>query len=321
MIIVSGVLRVDPAGRDRFLQDHLEVTLAARAAPGCLEFGLSADPFEPDVVRVFEAWSSAAAVEAFRGGEPASPSSVPIGSAHVHQHEVASSRALTGGGDARGTTATAADPVAPREIAAAEGLDDWRFVLGALRTTYRTGSFPAAAHLVGRIAAAAEAADHHPDVDVRYPDVVRVALTTHAVGRVTRRDVALARSISDVAAEAGATAEPRRARALEVAIDTLDADRIRPFWAAVLGYDDVDGVLVDPLRLDPPVWFQQMDAPRPSRGRLHLDVSVPHDVAEARVAAALAAGGTLVSDAHARSWWVLADADGNEACISTWLDR
>jgi 4a-hydroxytetrahydrobiopterin dehydratase len=78
---------------------------------------------------------------------------------------------------------------------------------------------------------------------------------------------------------------------------------------------------VDPRRLGPPVWFQQMDEPRPGRGRFHLDVSVPHDQAEARVAAALEAGGTLVTDQYARSWWILADADGNEACVCTWQDR
>jgi 4a-hydroxytetrahydrobiopterin dehydratase len=110
-------------------------------------------------------------------------------------------------------------------------------------------------------------------------------------------------------------------QAVEVAIDTLDADRIRPFWAAVLAYRDVDGVLVDPLRLGPPMWFQTMDEPRPGRDRFHIDVSVPHDEAEARIEAALAAGGRMVTDRYARAWWVLADADGNEACVCTWQDR
>ena len=64
-----------------------------------------------------------------------------------------------------------------------------------------------------------------------------------------------------------------------------------------------------------------MTDPRFERNRIHIDVIVPHDVAEGRVTAALAAGGTLVTDKYARSWWVLADADGNEACVSTWQDR
>ena len=73
--------------------------------------------------------------------------------------------------------------------------------------------------------------------------------------------------------------------------------------------------------MGPAIWFQQMDGPRPQRNRVHLDVTVSPEVAEERVAAAIAAGGTLVSDAHARSWWVLADPEGNEACVCTWLDR
>jgi 4a-hydroxytetrahydrobiopterin dehydratase len=48
---------------------------------------------------------------------------------------------------------------------------------------------------------------------------------------------------------------------------------------------------------------------------------VPHELAEERVAAAIAAGGRLVTVEYARSWWVLADAEGNEACVCTWQDR
>lgn len=208
------------------------------------------------------------------------------------------------------------------QFADLEGCGDWRFLLGAIHADFRPGSFPAAASLVERIAEAAEAADHHPDIDVRYPDRVRVSLTTHAVGGLTTHDVELARRISALAADAGATAEPTAPQCLEIALDTVDADRIRPFWAAVLGYeDDGHGALVDPDRLGPAMWFQQMDQPRTDRDRFHIDVTVPHDVAEERVATALAAGGTLVEDRFARSWWVLADADGNEACVCTWQDR
>jgi 4a-hydroxytetrahydrobiopterin dehydratase len=69
------------------------------------------------------------------------------------------------------------------------------------------------------------------------------------------------------------------------------------------------------------VWFQQMDAPRPQRNRIHIDVSVPHDQAQARLEAALAAGGRLLSNAAAPAFWVLADPEGNEACITTWQAR
>jgi 4a-hydroxytetrahydrobiopterin dehydratase len=151
---------------------------------------------------------------------------------------------------------------------------------------------------------------------------VLVTLRTHVAKAVTTLDVDLARTISSMAATAGAASAPTQAQGVEVAIDTMDADRIRPFWAAVLGYVEADSVSVtDPDGIGPAVWFQQMDAPRTERQRFHIDVSVAHDVAEARVAAAIAAGGRLVTDAFARSWWILADADGNEACVCTWQDR
>ena len=212
-------------------------------------------------------------------------------------------------------------PLTFDELAALDGLDGWRVVLSHLVAHFRAGSFQAAAALAAAITVAADEADHHPDLDIRYPDRVRVALTTHDTGGLTTPDVDLARRISRLAASAGATAQPGSAQAVEVAIDTLDAERIRPFWAAVLNYREVDGVLVDPLQLGPPFWFQQLDEPRPGRGRFHIDVSVPHDEAVARIDAALAAGGRMVTDRFARSWWVLADADGNEACICTWQDR
>ena len=208
------------------------------------------------------------------------------------------------------------------EFAELEGLDDWRFMSGTIRAHFRAGSFPAAASLVAAIADVAEAAVHHPDIDVRYPDRVHVLLTTHATGGLTTLDVHVARLISALATEAESTSEPLAPQGIEIAIDTMDADAIRPFWTAVLGYRaSADGAISDPLRIGPPMWFQQMDEPRPQRDRFHIDVTVPHEASDARIATALAAGGTMVSDEHAPSWWILADADGNEACVCTWQDR
>ncbi|MGH3290099.1 MAG: VOC family protein [Streptosporangiaceae bacterium] len=119
----------------------------------------------------------------------------------------------------------------------------------------------------------------------------------------------------------------RAVQVLEIGIDALDAGAIRPFWRAVLGYVEEPGRsgpwdgLIDPLGQGPAVWFQRMDAPRPQRNRIHFDVSVPHDEAEPRIRAALAAGGTLINDAQAPAFWVLADAEGNEACVTTWQGR
>ena len=64
-----------------------------------------------------------------------------------------------------------------------------------------------------------------------------------------------------------------------------------------------------------------MDAPRPQRNRIHIDVDVPHDEARPRIDAAIAAGGRLLSDAAAPAFWVLADPEGNEACVCTWQGR
>lgn len=211
--------------------------------------------------------------------------------------------------------------IGAEEFATLAGVDDWRYVLGGLHATFRLGSFSAAAAFAADVADLADAADHHPAIDLRYPDVVHIVSTTHVLNGTSHHDVDLARLVSGLAQQTGARSEPRSAQAVEIAIDTVDADRIRPFWAAVLGYREIGGALFDPLRIGPPVWFQRTDTARTERGRFHIDVSVPHDEAPARLEAALAAGGTLVTDRFARSWWVLADADGNEACICTWQDR
>ena len=71
-------------------------------------------------------------------------------------------------------------------------LPDWRVMLGRIHAGYRTGSYDGAADLARRIAVAAEAAGHHPDIDIRYPDRLLVTVTTHAAGsRLTDKDVEL----------------------------------------------------------------------------------------------------------------------------------
>ena len=201
------------------------------------------------------------------------------------------------------------------------GLTDWRLVTNVLQTRFATRDFATGLVLVQRLAEVAEEMNHHPDVDLRYPHV-DVRLTSHDTGGVTGRDVELARRASEAAADLGISADPTAVTALELALDTAGHDRIKPFWAAVLGYtSSSDDALADPAGSLPGLWFQGTEEHSEPRQRWHLDVWVPHDVAEARIAAALAAGGTLVSDAEAPSYWVLADADGNKACICTWQDR
>ena len=209
-----------------------------------------------------------------------------------------------------------------QEVADA-GLDGWRLVLDRLTVRYATGDFSTGAALTSRIAEAADEADHHPDVDLRYPHLT-VSLKSHDVSAITARDVRLARRISQLASEAGVAPGEHAPDVLELALDTADYGRLKPFYAALLGYDShpkADDDLRDGADRSPSMWFQESDSGAPDRQRWHLDVSVPHDVAEARLQAVLDAGGTLVSDQEAPSFWVVADADGNRSCICTWQGR
>jgi 4a-hydroxytetrahydrobiopterin dehydratase len=214
-------------------------------------------------------------------------------------------------------------PLTPEQFHEAVGFDDWRVLLffnGAC-TYYRTGSFAKGLALVNAIGEVAEAADHHPDVDLRIEGVT-VRLKSFDVGWLTERDVRMATKISALAREQGLKADPAAVQEVNLTIDALSRPEIMPFWRAVLGYEQVGGEdLVDRHRHGPTIWYQDMDEARPQRNRIHVDVAVPHDQAEARIAAALAAGGRLVSDVHAPMWWTLADPEGNEVDVCTWMGR
>ena len=202
-------------------------------------------------------------------------------------------------------------------------LDDWRLLFATLHARFRTGSFAKGVVFVDQIAAEAEKADHHPDIDLHY-GFVRVRLSSHDVGGVTQRDIRLARVVSELADGLGLTPETGKLQAVEVGLDSADASEVKAFWAAVLGLKDsdtYDDELVDPDGLLPTLWFQETDPHDPPRQRFHFDVRVAPDRAEQRVRAAIEAGGTLVSDARAPRFWVLSDKQGNKACITTWLGR
>jgi 4a-hydroxytetrahydrobiopterin dehydratase len=205
----------------------------------------------------------------------------------------------------------------------AASLTDWRQLFEALHSRFLTGDFVTGLRLVDRIGELAEAANHHPDVDLRYPHV-DVALCSHDVFGVTSRDLDLARQISDAAAELGVRADPLATAVVEIALDTWDHAEIKPFWRAVLAMDDHphhDQELRDLSGSQPTLWFQDSDRHDEPRQRFHLDIRVAPEVADARIAAALEAGGTLVSDQGAPRFVVLADAQGNKACVTTGRGR
>lgn len=192
----------------------------------------------------------------------------------------------------------------------------WREVHGMLRTRLTTGDFAASLELVNRIASAADEADHHPDIDLRY-GWVGLGLVSHDVGGITSRDIELAGTIARIADDLEAEATPHVSTTMTIGIDTADAGAIRGFWAALTGHEPApDGTLPSPDGQLPEIWFQESEH-REGRDRIHLDVYVPSDLARQRVDAVVAAGGRLVTDDFAPSWWVLADADGNVACVCT----
>ena len=208
----------------------------------------------------------------------------------------------------------------------------WRYALGVARTYVPVRSLTEAAEIVAHLADEGDAdGDERLLIDIR-PGILVLTVQNLVAGSLTASDAALVGRISASLTERGLDADPRAAatrsvQVLEIAIDALDIASIRPFWKAALGYGDEPGhagpqdAIIDPVWQGPAVWFQQMTEPRPQRNRIHFDISVPHDEAQARIEAALNAGGALVSDSEAPAFWVLADAEGNEVCITTWQGR
>lgn len=204
------------------------------------------------------------------------------------------------------------------------GIDDWRQILGRIKARFCTGDFATGLALVNKIGDAAASADHHPDITLTYTDVI-VSLFSRDVGGITARDVDLARRISSYAAELGVLADVPGLTQLEVGLDTARGEHLAPFYAALLGAEIQRGEPVDPSGQVPTVWWQDTQGvdealalPEQSfEQRWHFDVWVSHDEGESRLRAVLDAGGRLVSDAGAPSYWVVEDADGNRSCICT----
>ena len=204
-----------------------------------------------------------------------------------------------------------------RDFLGAEGLDDWVVLHGGATVVFRVGSVREAARL-------AEAVASVPGLDGSS------AVLTISDGRLTvrlsrdmwqleSRHVNLARAVSAVAREHGAVADRASVQEVQFAIsakpNAIDVD----FWRAVLGYAPVaDDNAVDPLGHGSTVWMQELNEAKPLRHAMHIDVSVARERVEARLAAALAAGGRIVDDSGAPGSWILADRAGNKVCIAAW---
>jgi 4a-hydroxytetrahydrobiopterin dehydratase len=219
------------------------------------------------------------------------------------------------------------EPITAREFHESAEAADWRVVGDGACAFYRTDSFASAARLLQAIGDLPGIEHDRPDVDVRADGVtVRLLTRSDDYYGMTGRDLELAGQISAVARDLGLSADPAAVQSILVVPGAPDITAVIPFWRAVLGYeprpDSPDEDIVDPHDRWPAFWFEQMDEPRgDGGGAIHIAVWVPPEQAEARVAAALAAGGRLVRDTYAPSWWTLADAAGNEADIATTQGR
>lgn len=203
----------------------------------------------------------------------------------------------------------------------AVGVEDWRVLFSGAHAYYRVGSFAEAARFVAAIADIAEAVGHVPDVDVR-PEGVTIRTASGEYGALSLRDVELARRISEVARTSRLEPDPSQVQVVGIAVAQDAGSDVAPFWAAALGYRSLgpNEDVVDRHRRNPHVSFQPIQPPRPGRGRTHIDISVPADQAEARVAAALEAGGRLADGTHAPMWWTLASPENHGVDIAAWPD-
>jgi 4a-hydroxytetrahydrobiopterin dehydratase len=226
-----------------------------------------------------------------------------------------------------------------RDQIAGAGLTEWRMLAQGLHARFLVDGFAAGARFAGAVAEASDASGHQPRLTLGsdYVDLRLVSDdatfrddegTEHAVQWVTQRDVDLARRISEIAAEQAVRADPESVTAIELALDTAHAARIAPMWAALLtgstgarGRGTIGDDVRDATDRVPVLWFQDTDEHETPRQRFHLDVWVPPEVADQRIAAAVAAGGTIVDDSQAPAFTVIADPDGNRACVCTSLSR
>jgi 4a-hydroxytetrahydrobiopterin dehydratase len=201
----------------------------------------------------------------------------------------------------------------------ADGVEDWVVLHGGAAAVFRVSS-------LGEVAQLAEAVAHVPGIEgsgallTIADDHISVRLS-RGVFRLEDPHIELARAVSATARALGAVADRHDVQGVQVAIAAQPEDVDVGFWRAVLGYAPLaDDNAVDPLGHGSTVWMQELDPAKPLRHAMHVDVSVAREHVEARVAAALAAGGRIVDDADAPAGWILADRAGNRVCVTAWPD-
>jgi len=211
------------------------------------------------------------------------------------------------------------EPISDAEFSAADGVEDWRVLYWGAKALFKTGDFATGAKFVAAIAEHAAELGHDPLVDLR-DDSVAVQVVTVGVG-LSGLDLELARRVTRTATDLGLSADPSAVQQMEIAVDAADPSALVDFWRAALGYVQVaESLLVEPNLIGPSFSIHGKEYVAP-RNRIHVDVSVPHDQAQARVDAIIAAGGRMLGDRNAPSYWSLIDPEGNVVDIATWQGR
>jgi 4a-hydroxytetrahydrobiopterin dehydratase len=224
------------------------------------------------------------------------------------------------------------DMLKGEKIAEAD-LTDWRKLAQGLHARYLVDDFGAGARFVTAVGEAGDALGHHPRVSMGngYVDLELVSDdaiyrdnegTEHVVEWVTQQDVDLARRITEIAADHGIAADPASVSEIELGLDTAQSAIIAPVWAVLLtGSAEAQGrgtpsdEIRDATGRVPNLWFGDADEHETPRQRFHIEVYVAPEVADQRIAAAVAAGGTVVDASNAPSLTVIADQDGNTGVV------
>jgi len=216
-------------------------------------------------------------------------------------------------------------------------LTDWRKLAQGLHARYVVDDFGTGARFISAVREAGDALGHHPRASIgsRHVDLELVSDDAiyrddegneHVVEWVTQQDVDLARRISEIAADHEIAADPRSVSEVEFGLDTARSATIAPVWAALLtgsaesqGRGTPSDEVRDATARVPNLWFGDAEAQENQRQPFHIEVYVAPEVVEQRIAAVLAAGGTVVDDSDSPSLTVIADQDGNRGvlCVDT----
>ncbi len=212
-------------------------------------------------------------------------------------------------------------------------LTDWRKLAQGLHARYLVNGFGAGANFVAAVGQAGDEFGHYPLVSMSNGHVDLKLISDNAIYRdeegaehvvewVTQQDVDLARRITEIATDHDLDADPAAVSMIELGLDTAHSATIAPVWSALMtgdpesqGHGSPSDEIRDPTGRVPNLWFGDNEEEEGQRQRFHVEVYVAPEVADQRIAAAIAAGGTVVDDSHAPFLIVIADQDGNKGVL------